>query len=1199
MSTLQLRPPEPFDFKSPDGWLKWKRWFEQYRDASGLSGESDARQVSTLLYCLGEEANDVLASTNISEADKKKFSKVMEKFDGFFKVRHNVIFERARFNQRNQLAGEAAEKYIAELYRLAENCDYGTFKEELIRDRLVVGILDQKVSQQLQMDSTLTVEKAKKTIRQKEAVQEQGRELESERKGSNPLEELGKTIAELQTSMDELKRRPGAGGRGRGRLGVKRPGGATTASCTRCGYDQHQRGERCPAVEGTCHRCGRKGHFSSRCFARTPGPATVAEVDSDPIFPDMEYLDAVNGGNTSPWMVTLVIGNKPVEFKVDTGAAVTAISEETYKMLQQPELYSSPKALCGPAQQNLQVLGTFSECIAHQDRSASVELYVIKGLKNNLLGLPAITELHLMERLCSTEFERDIKEQFPQVFTGLGTFGEEYDVKLKDGAKAFSLYAPRNVPIPLLPKVRQELERMERLGVIRKVSEPTPWCAGMVVVPKKSGDIRICVDLKPLNESVQREVYPIPRVDDTLAKLAGAKIFSKLDANSGFWQIPLSTESQLLTTFITPFGRFCFNKLPFGISSAPEVYQKRMNQILEGLPGVVSLIDDILIFGQNQEDHDARLRSVLERLQQAGVTLNAEKCAFSQRSLKFLGHLIDEHGIRADPDKITAIRDMDTPKSITDLRRFMGMVNQLGKSSPRITDLSQPLRACLSTKNSWTWGPDQDKAFTEVKRELTQPSVLALYDPESRTKVSADASSFGLGAVLLQENGNEWRPVAYASRAMSETERHYAQIEKEALAVTWACEKFRSYLLGLTFTVETDHKPLVPLLTTKSLNALPPRLIRFRLRLSCYSYTVQHVPGKLLYTADTLSRSPTSASFGPAVAEVEEFVDSVVAALPASASRLMVYSQAQKQDSTCQQIREFCQTSWPSKERVNTHLKAFWKVRGSFTVCQDLLLYNSRIVVPRGLQRETLGKIHQGHQGLERCLLRIRSSVWWPGITSQLKQMIQNCPTCARNARPRKAPLLTTLLPEYPWQVVGTDLFEKDGAHFLLTVDYFSRYPEVTRLTTTTSAAVIASMKAVFARHGIPEVVRSDNGPQYSSHEFAMFSDSYGFRHSTSSPYYPQSNGQAERMVQTTKRIMSNSSDLYMALMTYRATPLPWCGLSPAELCMGRQIRTTLPQPTKHLVPQWSYLPEFRRRNEEVKRKQKANFDLRHRVREA
>ena len=377
------------------------------------------------------------------------------------------------------------------------------------------------------------------------------------------------------------------------------------------------------------------------------------------------------------------------------------------------------------------------------------------------------------------------------------------------------------------------------------------------------------------------------------------------------------------------------------------------------------------------------------------------------------------------------------------------MVNQLGKFSPRITALSQPLRACLSTKNSWTWGPDQDKAFTEVKRELTQPSVLALYDPESRTKVSADASLFGLGAVLLQENGNEWRPVAYASRAMSETERHYTQIEKEALAVTWACEKFRSYLFGLTFTVETDHKPLVPLLTTKSLNALPPRLIRFRLRLSGYSYTVQHVPGKLLYTADTLSRSPTSASFGPAVAEVEEFVDSVVAALPASANRLMVYSQAQKQDSTCQQIGEFCQTSWPSKERVNTHLKAFWKVRGSFTVCEDLLLYNSRIVVPRGLQRETLGKIHQGHQGLERCLLRIRSSVWWPGITSQLKQMIQNCPTCARNARPRKAPLLTTLLPEYPWQVVGTDLFEKDGAHFLLTVDYFSRYPEVTRLTTT------------------------------------------------------------------------------------------------------------------------------------------------------
>ena len=379
----------------------------------------------------------------------------------------------------------------------------------------------------------------------------------------------------------------------------------------------------------------------------------------------------------------------------------------------------------------------------------------------------------------------------------------------------------------------------------------------MVAVPKASGGVRICVDLKPLNESVLREAYPLPTVDEILAQVSGAKIFSKLDANSGFWQIPLSEKSKLLTTFITPSGRYCFNRLPFGMSSATEVYQKRKSKIQEGLPGVLSLVDDILIFGQDQQEHDERLWSALRRLQEANVTLNSAKCAFGVREVKFLGHVIDSHGIKSDPDKTKAIKEMPTRTSITDLRRFMGMANQLGKFSPRLAEQSQPLRELLSTKNSWAWGPAQDLTFSNVKEELTKPTVLATYNPSTPTKLASDASSFGLGAVLMQEHDGDWRPVAYASRSMSDTERRYAQIKKEALAITWACEKFRTYILGLIFIIETDHKPLIPLLSTKSLDTLPPRIIRFRLRLSYYSYSIQHVPGKLLYTADALSRAST------------------------------------------------------------------------------------------------------------------------------------------------------------------------------------------------------------------------------------------------------------------------------------------------------------------------------------------------------
>ena len=474
------------------------------------------------------------------------------------------------------------------------------------------------------------------------------------------------------------------------------------------------------------------------------------------------------------------------------------------------------------------MVGQFTATLTHKDKSSRQKVYVVKGLNSNLLGLPAITTLHLAARVDATTnlgervtpYEEQVHKKFPTVFQGLGNLGDEFTIKLKPSAVPQALYTPRIVPLPLRPQVEEELKRMESPGVISKVDQLTQWCAGMVVVPKRNGKVRICVDLKHLNESVLREVHPLPKVDETLAQLSRAKVFSKLDANSRFWQIPLDEPSRLLTTFITPVGCYHFNKLPFGILSAPEHFQKRMSAILSGLPGVVCQMDDVLVFSNDEAQHDGRLTAVLERLESARVTLKPEKCKFSRRQLDFLGHIIDENGVRADPAKTSAIREMQPPRDVPELRRFMGMVNHLGKFSPQLATITQPLRELLSKNREWTWSPSQEQAFQQVKVELLKPTVLALYDPQKETKVSADASSYGLGAVLLQKTKNDWQPVAYASRSLSETERRYAQIEEEALAITWACEKFAMYILGKRFAIDTDHKPLVPLLSTKHLDSL-------------------------------------------------------------------------------------------------------------------------------------------------------------------------------------------------------------------------------------------------------------------------------------------------------------------------------------------------------------------------------------------
>jgi hypothetical protein len=637
------------------------------------------------------------------------------------------------------------------------------------------------------------------------------------------------------------------------------------------------------------------------------------------------------------WKVKIPVAGKEVKFKLDTGADVTVVPENCAPK----PLQTTKKKLFGPNQSQLKVVGTFKATLKFGDVTSTQELYVVRGLREPLLGKPAIQALRILQFVQSigegTYKETELRQAHPKLFSGLGRMKEVYKIRQTANTVPYAVSAPRRVPLPLQEKVRAKLDELLGLDVIRPVTTPTLWCAPIVVIPKKdSKDIRLCVDLTKLNESVMRENYPLPSTDQLLAQLADAKVFTKLDCNSGFYQLPLDEASQELTTFITPFGRFCYKRLPFGISSGPEVFHRIMSQLLSNIPGVICDIDDVLISGRTQKEHDDRLNEVRRRLEDAGVTLN-HKCAFSQTSIKFLGHIISKDGVQMDPTKLEAIQKMPPPQNVTELRRVLGMLNYVQKFVPELAEKTRPLRELLKKDIEWTWGQAQEKAFQDLKLALTSPPVLAHYSPHLPTKVSADASSYGLGAVLLQKKGEDWRPVFYASRCMTSTEQNYYQVEREALACMWACEKFVDFLLGLpSFILETDHKPLLVLLKTRALDEMSPRLQRFRMRLMRFNYQMLYTAGKNLSTADALSRAPVGQ---PDEADflidkdAQLFVESIISGLPVTTGRLVEIKRKQQEDQVCRKVMNYCRNGWPAeKHKVDPDVRPFFPSRSDMTL---------------------------------------------------------------------------------------------------------------------------------------------------------------------------------------------------------------------------------------------------------------------------
>ena len=584
-----------------------------------------------------------------------------------------------------------------------------------------------------------------------------------------------------------------------------------------------------------------------------------------------------------------------------------------------------------------------------------------------------------------------LQDEYQEVFSDtLGTitpFRAKLSVKPTAQPKFFK---PRSVPFALRERVESELDRLEQEGVLEK-THFSEWAAPTVVVPKPDGRLRLCGDYKvTINPMLDVDQYPLPRPDDIFASLAGGQQFSTLDLAHAYNQLILDNESRKYVTVNTLQGLYRYTRLPFGIASAPAVFQHTMDSILQGVPGTACYIDDIIVTGQTPEQHLENLEAVLQRLLKHVVHVKKEKCRFLEPSVNFLGHRIDADGIHPTDEKLRAIVNAPAPKDVQELRSFLGFINYYGKFIPNAATILSTLNDLLRKDIEWKWTAQCQTSFNLAKETLVSSKVLTHFDPSLPIRMAGDASAYGIGAVIAHvlPDGSE-RPIAFASRSLSSSEKNYAQVEKEALSLIFGVKRFHAYLYGRPFTLITDHKPLTAILGPKK--GIPPlaaaRLQRWSWILSAYQYTIEFRPTDKHANADGLSRLPlkeTGSEENDLASKI--FNISQLEALPITVRHLRA---ATHSDILLSKVYRYTKRGWP--QRVSQALRPFYERRSELTVEEGCLLWGIRVLVPLKLRGKLLQELHTDHPGVTRMKSVARSHMWWPGLDKAIEQMAKSC----------------------------------------------------------------------------------------------------------------------------------------------------------------------------------------------------------------
>lgn len=1037
------------------------------------------------------------------------------------------LSERAMFYTMTQKPGETIANFYTRLKKASENCNFRTYLSDMLRDRLVLGCSCNAAKRKLLQIEELDLDDALKLLQASEVVD-----------ASNSL----MNSSQPTMPVDFLKKRT-----------------KPDRQCYRCGQAMHSDRSQCPAIGKSCTKCHKPNHFAKVCRSR-PSTGVTAKpkfepnktrrahyVNDDDAMPTF-HIEAIPCHAISSTVIPVSCNGHNIKMEVDTGSSATLISLNMWRGIGAPQLSPSSHVFTAYDGHRICPAGEFFAVLAYKEKSVHSKVTVVKAERTfGLLGRDVIDALIDLPK--SMHHTEEATDYLPTVKV------PPVKIELVDGARPTFCKA-RPVPLPLEELVDKSLCDLERKGVIKPVSS-SAYASPVVWIRKPDGSLRMTADFKVfLNGIVKADSYPIPNLETIFAGMEGARSFAKIDLKEAYFQFPLDRESQEICTLNTTKGLYRLTRLPKGLKNSSAIFQRTMENVLKGLKGVIIYQDDLLLHGKDDNELTRRLTAVTKRLEDKGFTINVNKSVFLAKEIKFLGYLISDKGISPDPSTKEKLQKCQPPRNRSELESFLGFLNFYGRMIPNFAEIVNPLNSLRKQGVPFVWTQHHQTAFETLLKCITSDNtVLRPYSLKEEVVVTTDASEHAIGGVLSQSD----KPVICVSRSLSSAERNYSNVEREGLAIIWTLERLRQLLLGRSFKLITDHRPLLKIFGGNSLpKVVSSRLTRWASRLQAFDYTVIYKPGTDIPHADALTRLRFPSDEDMVVNSTK-----IVPAVPSDILNKVTFA-TESDRLSCAIRTRIVKGRWSNCSQREMPFK---RLKESLTVEDGLIFMGTRLYVPYVCRKDVFDEAHCTHAGIQSTSRRISLCCWWPSLSKDVQKWIQNCEQCA-TIRPKPGrDIFTWRKEDQPFKRVHMDFcYVPNVGNILVLVDSYSGWIEAFPLKDRTSNRILHKLNSFAIRFGFPETLVSDNAQEFVSTELNAWCQRNGVLKKESPPYHPQSNGAAERAVQVIKaglRAWPASNTNFKAflqriLLQHRSSSRRSDGRSPAEVVFGRRMRVPL-----------------------------------------